>query len=427
MKKWYYLYKQLLYLHFSKGFLNLPASAKHAASPHALWQRFGRVGGHTLLRLFGNLFQQVERPDQLRGKVWLYAVSQNNVDSLRFVEQGIQEAVFVAGQGKNIGKYQKSIARLSLRRKLLYYYKLPYLLFQFLKHNRAGTLRFFDLLYDAVGFYEVYSRKLQQYRPAAVVFANDHNADARAMLLAAKHTGIKTIYLQHASVSALFPPLAYDLNLLEGQDSLDKYRLCGQMHGQVELVGMPKADPYVPFRNKHHEIKAIGIGCNLMDNLQEVEALLTKLATFLPGIQVIVRPHPRDSRSFAFLTALGPQFQLSDGKKKSTFDYLQRLDVQISGNSGIHLEAVLLNVWSIYYNFNKLEQLHDYYGFIKHGLIDEAATAEALCQILQAHLTRKPDVYLRAQYFNATVGTDHDGNSSGLALQHIREFLQLDH
>ncbi|MHA6247648.1 hypothetical protein ACXYMU_06915 [Pontibacter sp. CAU 1760] len=424
MKKWYYLYKQLLYLHFSKGFLNLPASAKNAASPQALWKRFGRVVGHTLLRLFGNLLKQVEHPDQLQGKVWLYAVSQNNVDSLRFVEQGIPEAVFVAGQGKDIGKYHHSIARLSLRRKLLYYYKLPYLLFQFLKHNRASTLRFFDLLYDAVGFYEVYSRKLQQYRPIAVVFANDHNADARAMLLAAKHAGIKTIYLQHASVSALFPPLAYDLNLLEGQDSLDKYHLCGQVHGKVELVGMPKADPFVPLRNKRQEIKTVGIGCNLMDNLQEVEALLKKLATFLPGIQLIVRPHPRDSRSFFFLHALGPQFQLSDGKKESTFEYLQRLDVQISGNSGIHLEAVLLNVWSVYYNFNHQEQLHDYYGFIKHGLIDEATSAESLCQTLQAHLTSKPTVYLRAHYFNATVGTDHDGNSSGLALQHIRGFLQ---
>ncbi|EJF10515.1 hypothetical protein O71_08405, partial [Pontibacter sp. BAB1700] len=255
MKDWYTLYSNILYLHFSEGFYKLPESAKNAASPANPFMRLLRMAGYTLVRLFGNLFRSVEQPEQLQGKVWLYVVSQNNYDSLHFLEAAIPDAVMVAGQSKAIGRYNQQVARLSLRKKLFYYYKFLPLFFQFLSHRKHSTLRFVDLLYDAIGFYEVYLQKLQKYRPQAIVFANDHNADARAMLLAAKQLGIPTVYVQHSSVSNLFPPLSFDLNLLEGQDSLDKYRQCGPVQGRVEFIGMPKADKFVPLRNKSRQVQ----------------------------------------------------------------------------------------------------------------------------------------------------------------------------
>ncbi|MCJ8166369.1 hypothetical protein MKJ04_16100 [Pontibacter sp. E15-1] len=402
----------------------MPESAKDAASPQSILQRMVRVVGHTLLRLIGNLFRSVEEPATLRGKVWLYVVSQNNVDSLRFVQQRLPGSVLVAGQGKNIGKYEKEVARLSLRRKVLYYYKLPFLLLQFLRHKRASTLRFFDLLYDAIGFYEVYLQKLRRYQPAAVVFANDHNADARAMLLAAKALQIKTVYIQHASVSNLFPPLTFDLNLLEGQDSLDKYLQCGPVQGQVALVGMPKADAYVPFRNHSTHIRTVGIGCNMMDDLQEVAGLLRKLSDAFPSLTFILRPHPRDTRNRSALTKIARNITISNGKEQHVFDYLKQLDVQISSTSGIHLEAVLLNVWSIFYDFNPTQHLHDYYGFIQHGLVDVTGSAEELVQLLATKLDTRPEVYHRARFYNATVATPQDGKSGELALKHICSLIK---
>ncbi|WP_245756273.1 hypothetical protein [Pontibacter chinhatensis] len=385
--------------------------------------RLLKMAGYTVVRLLGNLFESVERPEKLRGKVWLYVVSQNNYDSLKFIEEALPDAMFVAGQRKQIGKYNTAVERLSLRRKLLYYYKLLPLLLQFLKYKKASTVRFFDVLFDAVGFYEVYLRKLQKYKPQAIVFANDHNADARALLLAAKRMGIKTVYIQHASVSPMFPPLAYDLNLLEGQDALDKYKQCGPVEGNVELIGMPKADAYVPFRNTSEAIQTIGIGCNLMDDLGEVEKLLTLLTGELPTLKVILRPHPRDTRNFGKLQRISPQISLSDSRSVPTFDYLRQVDVQLSGNSGIHLEAVLLNVWSIFYDFNPKHKLEDYYGFVQHGLIDTVAGPEELIFVLRENIEHKPNVYSRASYFNATVGTPFDGRSAELALRHIQEFL----
>ncbi|GAA4430922.1 hypothetical protein GCM10023188_18030 [Pontibacter saemangeumensis] len=423
MKKWYALYSNILYLHFSEKYYSLPESAKNASSPQNPINRLIRVGGYTIMRLIGNLFQSVEKPEKLEGNVWLYVVSQNNLDSLQFVRQNLPGSVFVAGQSKNIGRYQKEVERLSLRRKLLYYYKLPSLLYQFLRKKPKSAIRFFDLLYDAVGFYEVYYRKLQRYSPSAIIFANDHNADARAMLLAAKDLGIKTIYIQHASVSSLFPPLSYDLNLLEGQDSLDKYKQCGPIPGRVELVGMPKADKYIPYRNTSKHISTIGIGCNLMDDLGEIEKMLRLLSQKLPDIKLILRPHPRDTRNIAALARVAPNVYLSDSRSEPVFEYLRQLDVQISGTSGIHLEAVLLNVWSIYYDFSPSEKLNDYYGFVRHGLVDVAESAEGLIDNLRLHINSKPDVVGRAKYYSATLCTADEGHSGDISISHISSFL----
>ncbi|MCC9137754.1 hypothetical protein ACFSKU_02400 [Pontibacter silvestris] len=424
MNKWYKLYSNILYLHFSDGFYKLPESAKNAVSPTKGWMRLLRMAGYTVVRLLGNLLKSEERPEELKGKVWLYVLSQNNYDSLKFIQEAIPEAILVAGQRKEIGSYNGVVNRISLRSKILYYYKFFPLLFNFLRRKPQSTRRFFDLIYDAVGFYEVYLKKLQQYKPACIIFANDHNADARAMLLAANASGIKTAYIQHSSVSTLFPPLQFDLNLLEGQDSLDKYKACGPVAGEVKLVGMPKADDYVKYRNSNTTIKSIGIGCNLMDLTEEIKELVQSLLFSLPDVTIVLRPHPRDKRDFSFIKDIAPSHIIfSDSNKESAFKFLQRIDVQISGNSGIHLEAVLLNVWSIYINLNPSENLYDYYGFISNNLVDAVTDREGLINLLRKKLNSKPDVYLKAQYYNATVGTQYDGSSSKLALKYLADFI----
>lgn len=421
MKKWYAIYSNILHLHFSEGFYQLPESAKAAVSPTSPLKRLLKMAGYTVVRLLGNLFKQVEQPEKLQGKVWLYVVSQNNYDSLQFLKEGLPDTVFVAGQSKNIGKYNQAVIRISLRRKILYYYKFIPLYLEFLKYKKQSTLRFADVLYDAVGFYEVYLAKLKKYKPRAIVFANDHNADARAMLLAAKATGIKTVYIQHASVTPIFPPLQFDLNLLEGQDALDKYKQCGPITSRVELVGMPKADSFAKFRNRSQSINRIGIGCNLMDSTEEIVHVAKQLARDFPEVEIILRPHPRDNRNFQNLIQ-GPNISFSNSRQESTFDFLKEIDVLLSGNSGIHLEAVLLNVWAIYYNMNRSEKLHDYYGFIRKGLVDAAGSYTELHKLLQFHIQNKPEVYHRAKYFNATVGSPYDGKSSELALHLVKEF-----
>src|SRR5690606_29442694 len=145
---------------------------------------------------------------------------------------------------------------------------------------------------------------------------------------------------------------------------------------------MPKADAYINYRNTNQVIKTIGIGANLMDLTAEIKQLLTKLTQAFPDLRIILRPHPRDKRDFGFASGTGDQVTISDGSQVPVFDFLQQIDVLIAGNSGIHLEAVLLNVWSVYYNFNPQENLHDYYGYVANRLSDEATSAEQVILLL---------------------------------------------
>jgi len=59
-----------------------------------------------------------------------------------------------------------------------------------------------------------------------LVVANDHSYPCTTIVKAAQDEGVKTVYIQHASVSDKFPALKFDYALLEGLDSLEKYNLC---------------------------------------------------------------------------------------------------------------------------------------------------------------------------------------------------------
>ena len=247
--------RDILQLRFTAIFAALPAAALADISPANPLKRLARVLGYAGLRLVGNVFQPIRNRDDLHGKVWLYVVSANNYDALEFIKKARPDAVLVAGQAKNIGRYNAAVNRLSLRRKLLYYWQFPLAFSGFAAERRAGRAwRFFDFIFYAIGYYEVYRRALRHYRPRAVVFSNDHNDDTRSLLLACRAEGVPTAYVQHASVSANFPPLGFDLSLLEGQDALDKYRLCGPVHGPGRAGGhaqgrcLPEPEEHRPGR-----------------------------------------------------------------------------------------------------------------------------------------------------------------------------------
>ena len=333
------------------------------------------------------------------------------------------DAVLLAGQAKNIGRYGRAVNRLSLRRKLLYYWQYPLVLAGLGRQVGRPARRFFDLVFYAIGYYEVYRRALRHYRPRAVVFANDHNDDARALLLACRAEGIATAYVQHASVSTYFPPLGFDLSLLEGQDALDKYRQCGPVAGRVALVGMPKADAYLSRKNTAPAVRRVGVACNLLDAVADVEATLAYLLAELPGLTFCLRPHPGDRRDYGPLRQRFPRLLFSEGRAESVFEFLLRQDALVAGNTSTHLEATLLNLVSLYYRFSPAGGPADYYGYAAHGLADWPTTLPELAALLRAYALAKPaDHYRRAAYYNATLGTADEGHSRELAARLLREW-----
>lgn len=379
------------------------------------------------MRLVGNLFRPIHNPQQLRETVWLYVVSQNNVDALHFLKKRLSvPTVLVAGQGKNIGRYSSTVNRLSLRRKLFYYWQFPGIWWQLWHREGKTAWRFFDLIFAAVGYYEVYRRALRHYRPHAVIFANDHNDDARALLLACQAEGIPTAYLQHASVSRWFPPLAFNLNLLEGQHALDTYRMCGPISGQIELVGMPKADSFLRHRNQNPVVKRVGLAASLLDPTDALVETLDMLTHHLPELEFTFRAHPSDSRNlYSLLGKRYPQLRFSNAREESVFEFLLSQDAMIAAETSTHLEATLLNLCSIYFRFGPGHtHSHDYYGFVRHNVVDAVDSATALVEKLSLYATAKPlDLYHRAAYYCATLSTANEGKSEELVTKILESWL----
>ena len=125
--------RDILQLRFTNIFAGMAPAALESISPANPLKRLARVLAYTVLRLVGHLFQRIKNPADLQGAVWLYVVSANNYEALQFIQQSQPGAVLVAGQGKNIGRYNKVVSRLSLRRKIFYYWQYPFAL--------AGLLR----------------------------------------------------------------------------------------------------------------------------------------------------------------------------------------------------------------------------------------------------------------------------------------------
>ncbi|MBF9237412.1 hypothetical protein I2I05_08380 [Hymenobacter sp. BT683] len=415
-------------MRFTAVFAALPPAALASISPANPLKRLARVLGYAGLRLVGNVFRPVHNPNNLHGAVWLYVVSANNYDALEFIQKARPDAVLVAGQAKNIGRYNATVNRLSLRRKLLYYWQFPYAFFALAQTEGGRAWRFFDFIFYAIGYYEVYRRALRRHRPRAVVFSNDHNDDTRSLLLACRAEGIPTAYVQHASVSANFPPLGFDLSLLEGQDALDKYRLCGPVQGRVELVGMPKADAYLARRNTAPAVRRVGIACNIHDPLPALTAALVYLVAKLPELTFTLRPHPSDGRNFEPLRQLLPTLEWSSARIENVFDFLLRQDALVAADTSTHLEATLLNVASVYFRFGTNPLTDDYYGYVAKGLVERADNPSELAEKLRAYARHKPaDLYRRAAYYNATLGTPDEGRSQPRTVALLNEWLESPH
>ncbi|MFC7668476.1 hypothetical protein ACFQT0_14670 [Hymenobacter humi] len=234
-----------------------------------------------------------------------------------------------------------------------------------------------------------------------------------------------TAYVQHASVSANFPPLGFDLSLLEGQDALDKYRLCGPVQGQVELVGMPKADAYLARRNTAPAVRRVGVACNIHDPLGPLTEALVYLLRELPELTFTLRPHPSDGRDFEPLRKLLPALQWSSARQENVFDFLLRQDALVAADTSTHLEATLLNVASIYYRFGTNPLTDDYYGYAAQGLVERANSPTELAEALRRYARHKPaDLYRRAAYYNATLGTPDEGRSQLRTLALLNQWLE---
>jgi hypothetical protein len=277
------------------------------------------------------------------------------------------------------------------------------------------------------GLYIVHKFLLWCIAPRAVCLANDHSANYRSLLLAANERGIPTFYIQHSSVTENFPPLMFTYALLDGYNALNKYIAAGtdqNSNVKVFLIGMTKIDNYMSLINKNDTVSCVAICTNPLDPLPRVEELCQNIRLSFPNVMLLLRPHPLDKHRRSLWNDIATQYtmQFSDAEIEHPFSFLSRTDMVIAGDSGILLEAALLNVYPLYYDF--AQKRRDHYGFVQTGLVQHIESCEEAGVVIRSHMQHKPYIRDRAKGFCATIDTPYDGQSAILASEIIVNVTQ---
>lgn len=286
------------------------------------------------------------------------------------------------------------------------------------KENKALILKYFTRLWTTYGLYEIAGEMLDKYNVKVLVLANDHNDINRCLIFNALERGIKTVYVQHASVKKGFPRLDFAYSFLDGRESLEKYVYAGKPAGEVYLSGGVRFDfLYDKIVKRNYDVKKIGVAINMLDDFEKVK----KLCLFLKQEgynDLILRPHPR----YQHLNSewlIKNNIAISNPKEESSYDFIANIDFMISNESAIHLDASIMYCPTVLYNMSATSVLDDY-NFIKNNLVKLADTDEELLMFIKNPKDILPTREV-LQYYNASSNTHLEGKLGTT----IARFLEL--
>ena len=363
---------------------------------------------------FGHILT-IKSPPITPGAILLFAITQNQTNSLSPLLAQLENCYLV----KDRHKVREGVLFPACWAYLLSLFFLPLLLYQFWSKRRQldtraiGRYRF-DGYWLAYGYYVVTRLWLHKVRPAAVIVSNDHSMECRVWNKAAREENIPTFYLQHAAVSEEFPPLSFDYALLDGIDAFELYEHIGPSTTQVYLVGNVKHDRYFPQINTNTIAKSAGICTSILDPIESAATVCQGLRSAFPEHVFRLRPHPGDKR-FEEWRKVATEYtmEFSDPKLQNSYDFLQSVDAIIAGSTSIHIEAALLNVYPIFYNFSQ-NSMFQVYTFLERNLCDNAQSPDEILSILTKLTQCKPNIRERAKPYCATIHTAFDGRAHQL-------------
>ncbi len=339
-----------------------------------------------------------------------FASSQNQEETLQPIFKKMQTAYFVGVKGFGNEEFPMFMAY------TVSFFFLPLIFYRY--WQAAGDTKksyryFFDLYWLSYGYVVMARWFFRKTQPSGLIMANDHVMWTRALLMAAREEGVPSIYIQHASVTERFPPLTFDYAFLEGVDAVEKYAQKGKSDTQVYLVGMASFDKYRGMINRSESVCTLGICINFFETIAQIEELAAQFETSLPNLSCTLRPHPADTRESEWL-ALAKRlgWEYSNSEQENIFVFLNNVDAILAGDSNVHLEAALLNVYPIYFDFSKKKM--DWYGFYRNGLVVYCDDGLECTQILRSLMQVKPNVRPLTTRYCETVGTKYDGLSTNL-------------
>lgn len=372
--------------------------------------------GQLLYYTFVVRFKFKPLPSRYKG-ILFFGVSLNNQRSLNPIVEHLdpEEYLYLKSHNKDVNK------RRALWRSLPY---LPALIRVYRKsdpNTKKLVKKFFTRLWITYGYYPLAQEYLQHYQVKVLVLSSDQGEFHRCLLLNAKTMGIKSIYVQHASVAKGFPKLIASYSFLDGQESLEKYLYAGQPEGEVFLSGGVRFDPvFQQYQTKHTEkVETIGIAINMLDDFEEVKKLCVALLS--QHYRLVLRPHPRyGSLDAAWLAE--NKIAFSDPHAETSFDFISKIDLMVSNESSIHLDAAMMRCPTLVYNFSTHPVL-DYYSYLKRGLTTLAEDHQQLFQKLEHPKALLPSIE-KLQYYNASIGTPSESSVGQTIADFIHQLIR---
>ena len=124
----------------------------------------------------------------------------------------------------------------------------------------------------------------------------------------------------------------------------------------------------------------IGIGINLLDDENVTKAFCKLILDDFPSLKIKVRSHPAlknnpfnlgDSNRLVYTCATDEPIQF----------FFNDIDLLISNDSGIHLDATISGIKTYQYNFSTAKGL-DNYSYVKNGLVRKVESWEEMKTII---------------------------------------------
>ena len=288
------------------------------------------------------------------------------------------------------------------------------------KHEKSGKIDFLNEYFATYVFLVLFSELLDSSRTKIVMMANDHNIENKCLKVVCESLGIKTAYVQHASVSPVFPPLTFDYSFLDGIVSYETYQqsifnspITMEHEGKVFLSGMVKFQK--PILNKKPPI--VGIALSHLDDLRKVNVIIRQLIEC--NIDYKVRLHPIQG-----LDVEEKLLSTNFSRNESVAEYLDSIAFMIAGDSGIHLEGALRGVKTYYYKMSDLIR-YDYYGFVGNKLSIELTESD-LSNFSLAFFAEPVNRLLAEQKYSASFGTKWQFREAELISRTLSELLNRD-
>jgi hypothetical protein len=242
----------------------------------------------------------------------------------------------------------------------------------------------------------------------------------RPVVFAARSNRIKVAYVQHASVTLGFPKLIFNYAFLDGRDAFLKYEKIGNADTMCFLTGPMKFDKYLPPDNRKNKRK-IGICIQSKRDIPHYENIIRQLEN--AGEEYILRPHPKELEGWKKDNGL-KNLNYSDPAIESALDFLLSVDIIITSNSNIILEAAILGVKTIYVAVGTEKEKYDYYGFVENGIVfSEYQPVKSILEYVESARTSASKTYRRnAKKYCDTLYSCYEGRSYEL-VEHLIKLI----